>query len=241
MTTKEKSSLWLSVLLSVAIWSFLYGPGIGVIFTFALLFHEYGHYYWMGREGIKNKTMTMVPPFGAIATSREPFPSLGAEARIALAGPGFGFLSAIVLLLVGYISEGYTIKIAVFIVCLVNLFNLCAPIAVLDGGRVIKSILFSFNARLGISFYYFSFFILFLFVWWYPSFFTLTLGFIIFNILLSDFYNTKRIINNVGLIKMSGQEIFVSTSLFLFIFYGLYRTMLINDIWHEDFIKFILN
>src|SRR3989338_10403064 len=157
MTNKEKSWLILSIVLSIVIWGLLYGLTVGIIFTPALLFHEYGHYYWMGREGIKNKTMAMMPPFGAIAIPKEPWSSLGAEARIALAGPGFGLVSAVALLLTGVVFGSYKIKITTFTVCLVNLFNFWAPIAILDGGRVIKPLLLSLNTKLGIGFYYFSF------------------------------------------------------------------------------------
>src|SRR3989338_3704059 len=114
MTNKEKSWLILSIVLSIVIWGLLYGLTVGIIFTLALLFHEYGHYYWMGREGIKNKTMAMMPPFGAIAISREPWPSLGSEARTGLAGPAFGLVSATVVFMLYKVSGSYPVGMAVW-------------------------------------------------------------------------------------------------------------------------------
>lgn len=239
MTNKEKVLLILSIFLSVVVWGFLYGIVAGAAFTLSLLFHEYGHYYWMGREGIKDKTMVMTPPFGAIATTRETWPSLGAEARIALAGPGFGFISAGALLLLGVTSGNYDIKIATAAVCLVNLFNFWIPIAVLDGGRVAKSLLLSLSTKLGVGFYFFSFCALPFLVLKYFSIFTVIIGFLIFRMLEDDLLLTRRTIATDKLTKMSKREVTLSVFWFLAISAGLYTIMTVNGIWYADLIKFI--
>lgn len=240
MTTRERTLLWFSVALSIGLWSLLYGPLLGAIFTLALLFHEYGHYYWMGREGIKDKTMIMTPPFGALATSREPWPSLGAEARIGLAGPGFGLVSAVVVFLISRLYDNNpSLDMAVWLICWINLLNLCVPIAVLDGGRLIKPLLLSFNARLGIGFYYFSFGILFFLVVRYMSIFTIMLGFMVLQVLKNELKLTRGLIDSGNLNKMSKQEILVSVVSFAIIAFGLYVVMLENKVNYEDFVKFI--
>jgi len=240
MTTGERRWLYLSIVLSTSWWIFIYGVVIGSIFTFSLLFHEYGHYYWMGREGIKEKKMMMVPPFGAIAIAKEPWPSLGSEARIALAGPGFGFISALTLILVWLISGSYAIRIAIFLVCLVNLFNLCLPIAVLDGGRVIKSILLSLNTKLGIGFYYFSFIVLGLFVIKSMSIFMILIGFMIYNILSDDFQFTRYKINSgEPLIAMSGFDMFIYVGWYLIITAGLAAILIQNNLGYTELFNFI--
>lgn len=241
MTTRERLFLWFSLALSVGIWSGSYGLMVGTIFTFSLLFHEYGHYYWMGREGIKDKTMMMMPPLGAIAIAREPWPSLGAETRLALAGPGFGLVSAGILFLLGIISGNYDIKIATFMVCLFNLLNLWLPIAVLDGGRVIKSLLLSINTKLGIGFYPFSCFFLSFLVFSHLSIFMLVLGFLIFIVLKNDFSVTKHTIAAGKLLKMSKQEVVLSISWFLIISAGLCAIVTINGVWGTDFVAFVKN
>lgn len=239
MTVLEKKRLWLSVFISLGVWSIFYGPALGFVLTFALLFHEYGHYYWMEREGITNKTMIMLPPLGALAISREPWPSLKAETRIALAGPGFGFLFALVLLVIQWLSESYTVSIAIWMICWFNLTNLCLPIAVLDGGRVIKSILLSITPRLAISFYYFSFVFLIVAATLYLSFFTLVLGYFLWQAVAIDLYETKRILSSGTLSGMSGKEILIYIILFALIGFGLYFIMVINGIQFNDFIKFL--
>lgn len=239
MSNKEKTLLVLSVIASIAVWGFLYGIVMGTAFTLSLLFHEYGHYYWMEREGIKNKTMAMIPPLGAIAKSREPWPSLGAEARIALAGPGFGLVSTVALILVGTASGNYDIKIVTFVVCMVNLFNFWTPIAILDGGRVVKSLLFSFNTKLGFVFYHFSLMPLFFLVGYFLSPITLVFGFIIFQILRGDHYSMWDVVTSNKLIKMSRQEVILTMLWFLIISAGLYAVMAINGIRHIDFVEFM--
>jgi len=241
VTNKQRILLILSVALSIAIWGFLYGPVVGTAFTLSLLFHEYGHYYWMGREGIRDKTMIMMPPFGAVAMSKESWPSLGAEARIALAGPGFGLVSAVVLLLAGMASGSYEIMIAAFAVCLVNLLNFWTPVAVLDGGRVVKSLLFSFNANLGFGFYTFSLIALIFLVGYFFSIFTLVLGFLIYRILESDRFAMWNTISSGKLIRMSRQEL-VSTALwFLVVSVGLYTVMTASGVKYADFISYIIS
>lgn len=230
-----------SLALSVGIWSMFYGLKVGTIFTFSVLFHEYGHYYWMGREGIKDKTMIMMPPLGAFAMAREPWSSLGAETRIALAGPGFGLVSAGILFLLGIISGNYDIKIATFMVCLFNLLNLWLPIVVLDGGRVIKSLLLSINTKLGIGFYPLSWVILSFLVFSHLSTFMLILGFFIFIVLNNDLSVTKHIIAAGKLLKMSKREVVLSISWFLIISAGLYAVVTINGVWSDDFVAFVKN
>lgn len=239
MAKKEKVLLALSIVASIAVWGFLYGIVIGAALTLSLLFHEYGHYYWMGREGIKNKTMVMIPPLGAVAKAREPWPSLGAEARIALAGPGFGLMSVIALLLAGTTSGSYEIKIATFAACLVNLFNFWAPIAVLDGGRVVKSILFSFSSKLGFIFYHFSLITLIFLAGYFFSPVILIISFLISQVLDSDHFSMWDVVTSNKLVKMSKQEVVLTLFWFLIISAGLYATIILNGIRYPDFVEFM--
>ncbi|PJE51339.1 MAG: hypothetical protein COV29_01120 [Candidatus Yanofskybacteria bacterium CG10_big_fil_rev_8_21_14_0_10_36_16] len=139
--------LILSIILSLFIFTFLLEKlFLSAILIFSLLIHEYGHYWQMGREGIKKRDMVMIPPLGAMAVSHEPWPSRGAEARIGIAGPIFGMIPAIVFYLIFIISGNYMWLAGVMYVCFVNLFNLL-PIGPMDGGRCLKSVLLSINPR----------------------------------------------------------------------------------------------
>ena len=127
------SYFWLAVSIwaSILVWGWLFNYKMAIVLVVSLLVHESGHYYWMGREGIKKRKMMMIPPFGAIAM------------RLA-ALFGFYFLLSV---------TGQSMwAAAVVITAYINLLNLIIPISVLDGGRVIKSTLFSLNYYLGMAF-----------------------------------------------------------------------------------------
>jgi len=144
--------LLISILLSIVVWGFLFNLKFAVILITAIFIHEYGHFYWMGREGIKDKDMIFIPPFGAIARAKEYWPSYGAELRIALAGPAFGLLSVALFWILYLVYPKDIFLASVGLACIINLFNLVLPVPILDGGRVIKSILYSINQSLGDSF-----------------------------------------------------------------------------------------
>lgn len=60
---------WISIAISLAIWGWLQSPEFAVVIVFGIAVHEYGHYWQMGREGICERKMMMIPPLGAIAIS----------------------------------------------------------------------------------------------------------------------------------------------------------------------------
>lgn len=142
-----------SMVLSVIIWSLLVSWKFGLIIVAAIFIHEYGHFYWMGREGLKNRDMIFLPPFGALARAIDMWPSRGAEARIALAGPAFGFISVLLFIFLWFASGLILFGAAALLACLINLFNLLAPVSILDGGRVIKSIGTSIYRKFEFYFY----------------------------------------------------------------------------------------
>src|SRR3989338_7435550 len=144
--------LAVSVLASILIWGWLFNYKMAIVLVVSILVHEYGHYYWMGREGIKKRKMMMIPPFGAIAMAQDPFPGYAAENRIALAGPGIGLAALFGFYFLLSVTGQSMWAAAVVITAYINLLNLIIPISVLDGGRVIKSTLFSLNYYLGMVF-----------------------------------------------------------------------------------------
>lgn len=149
---------WLavSVVASVLIWGWLFSFKMALVLVVAILIHEYGHYYWMGREGIRKRKMIMIPPLGAVAYSKEPFPGYAAENRIALAGPGIGLIALFLFYALLKITGQQLWAAAVVLTAYVNLFNLLIPVSVLDGGRVIKSAFFSLHDFLGKAFIVFG-------------------------------------------------------------------------------------
>lgn len=159
MTNREQKTFWLSVLISFIAWTFFFGYKFTIVLLTALLIHEYGHYYQMGREGITKKKMLAIPLLGGMAISQESFKSYFAEAKIAIAGPMFGLGSALGALALWLTTGNLFFAAATIFICFLNLFNLLFPAAPLDGGRLIKSVLFSIHDSLGVLFFLFTFFV----------------------------------------------------------------------------------
>lgn len=159
MTNREQKTFWLSVLISFIAWTFFFGYKFTIVLLTALLIHEYGHYYQMGQDGITKKKMLAIPLLGGMAISQERFKSYFAEAKIAIAGPIFGLGSALGAMALWLTTGNLFFAAATIFICFLNLFNLLFPAAPLDGGRLIKSVLFSIHDSLGILFFLFTFFV----------------------------------------------------------------------------------
>lgn len=146
--TKERIGLsplklGISIVLSVVVWWFIFkNIGIALVLIGSILVHEYGHYFWMGREGIKKRDMFMVPPLGAMAISREPFRTYGIEGRMAIAGPASGIIAPILFFILFFLTKNSFWAVGVFIASAINIFNLL-PIVPLDGGRIFRAVLVS--------------------------------------------------------------------------------------------------
>lgn len=195
--------LLVSILASIAVWTYLFSFKFAITLITAVFIHEYGHFYWMGREGIKDKDMFFMPPFGAIARAKEPWASYGAEMRIALAGPASGLLSVLLFFSLWVASSSDIFLASVALACMINLFNLVFPIPILDGGRVIKSVLYSINRTIGDAFYLIGFLFLGLtFVFGYLSpIFIVLIGYFLYQE-WSNIVSARRIWNQLRQAKI---------------------------------------
>jgi Zn-dependent protease/predicted transcriptional regulator len=115
-----------------------------LLFFTSLLLHEYGHALQARRDGMEIEGITLWL-FGGVAKFRGMFPSAGAEFRIAIAGPlvslalGLLFLGVPMLLGLPATVDGVLFWLGSINVALL-VFNLL-PALPLDGGRVLRSIL----------------------------------------------------------------------------------------------------
>lgn len=239
MTSRERILLIISLVLSLLYWSWTYGTYVGSMLVLCILIHEYGHYYWMKREGILKRSMVMMPPLGAVAFAKEPWPSRGAESRIALAGPAFGLLSILFPLAVWLVYGDYESRISIFFACFLNLFNLLLPIAILDGGRVIKSILFSINKNLGFGFYYYSFGVLFVFTLIFLSTLTLIFSILLYMGLSNELNAARTNPIYIGLKSMTRREMVMSALSYLAIVGFFLLVMILNNVYFPDLIKYL--
>ena len=140
-------NLVISIFISLIVWGYFWGIEFACVLIFSIIEHEYGHYWWMGREGIRKRDMMMVPPLGAVAMIKEYWPSYGAEARIGLAGPFFGLIPAVIFIVLAVATHSTFWIAAAGISAVINIFNLI-PAVPLDGGRIFRAALVSINPNL---------------------------------------------------------------------------------------------
>jgi Zn-dependent protease len=128
----------LSMLVSIAAYTFIFGLPFAVGFVALLFVHEMGHYIQLRREGVKPGRMIFVPLLGAVVTARSFGGSALAEARVGLAGPILGSLGALAVALWGLAADSDMLKALAFTGFFLNLFNLL-PVVPLDGGRAMAA------------------------------------------------------------------------------------------------------
>jgi Zn-dependent protease len=131
----------------------LWGAGAALAFFFCILLHELGHAVVGRAQGIPIRGITLFM-FGGVAELGEEPPSAWSEFWMAVAGPAVSLVLAIglgLLASLGYgiwrpelvIALGYLATINGFLI----LFNL-VPAFPLDGGRVLRSILWGVTGSL---------------------------------------------------------------------------------------------
>lgn len=122
-----------------------------LLFFASLLMHELGHALEARRNGIATRGITLWM-LGGVARSGAPFPSAGAEARVALAGPAVSAVLGAVFVGAGQIG-GLPDAVAVVLewLGLTNVlllaFNMI-PALPLDGGRVLRAVLWRLRGNL---------------------------------------------------------------------------------------------
>lgn len=136
---------------SFGLWELFFSWQFVVLLMLTIFIHESGHVWAMRRMGMKTKGFYFVPLLGGAAVPDSMFPSRGAESYVAIMGPIWGGLIAIPTFAIWQITSnplwaGITGWIAMF-----NLFNLL-PVLPLDGGRILRSVAFSFSRKIGFVF-----------------------------------------------------------------------------------------
>jgi len=130
---------------AVSGWTVLYSLPFALALTATLVFHEYGHLRAMRSFGIKTKGMYLIPFVGGIAVG-ENAKTHWQDVYIAMMGPVFGLLMTVAFYAFYLASSNHFAGLVASISALVNLFNLL-PIHPLDGGRVVRALVFSGRSR----------------------------------------------------------------------------------------------
>lgn len=136
---------------SMATYAYLFTWQFAVAIIISIFIHESGHIFAMKKCGLKTKGIYFIPFFGAAAVSEGEFRSYEDEVYIAIMGPIWGFALAIGTVIVYVITNDALFAAIAGWMAMINLFNLL-PINPLDGGRIVKSIAFSIDSRMGFIF-----------------------------------------------------------------------------------------
>lgn len=137
--------------ISFASYAYLFTWQFAIMIIVLLVVHEYGHLMAMKRCGLKTKGIYLIPFLGAAAVSEELFKSRRDEAYIAIMGPLFGLVLSGIAGLIYLWTGNALFAAAAGWMAMINLFNLL-PVNPLDGGRIMKSIMFSINSKFGFYF-----------------------------------------------------------------------------------------
>ena len=139
---KAKSALFLlfklkfllSFLGFFAIYWALFGWKFGLGFTLSILIHEMGHYVAARRQGLKVDMPIFLPGLGAYVRWYSMGIALDDLATIALAGPFFGLLVALLCAGLSLVLHSPLFSALANVTALLNVFNL-TPVFGLDGAQ----------------------------------------------------------------------------------------------------------
>ncbi len=133
--------LGFSALLSVIVYSLLFGWAFAVGLVALLFIHELGHAVVMKLKGLPVGGMVFIPFLGAAVSMRQMPQNAKDEAEVGIAGPIAGTIASSVCLLIAQMHQNMPSIWAplAYFGFFLNLFNLI-PIVPFDGGRVLAAI-----------------------------------------------------------------------------------------------------
>lgn len=126
---------------SVAVYSIMFTVEFALALIAVLVFHEYGHLRAMKKSGLPTKGMYLIPFVGGLAVGDMP-KTRWQDVYISMMGPVFGLIMTVAFYIVYLVTESHFAGLVASTSALLNLFNLI-PVYPLDGGRVVKSLVFS--------------------------------------------------------------------------------------------------
>lgn len=131
---------------SVAVYSVLFTVEFALALVAVLMFHEYGHVRAMKKFGIPTKGFYLIPFMGGVAIgdrARTQWESL----YIAMMGPVYGLIMTVAFYVAYLITNSHFCGLVAAVSAFLNLVNLF-PILPLDGGQVVKALVFSHRNRI---------------------------------------------------------------------------------------------
>lgn len=139
-----KSAKAVKILLAgsaLAGWSIMFSWQFALVLIAVISFHELGHVWAMKRSGMKTKGMYLIPFVGGVAVG-DKASTHWQQVFISMMGPLFGLAMSIAFFLAYLLTENHFVGLVASVSALINVFNLL-PILPLDGGQVIKAMVYS--------------------------------------------------------------------------------------------------
>lgn len=124
-----------SMLLTIWVYTTIYGLPFAAGFVGLILVHELGHYAAARQKGLDAGLPMFIPFVGAWISLKDKFVNAETEAYIAYAGPFIGTLGALAVYFLARQRESDLLMALAYSGFMINLFNLI-PISPLDGGRI---------------------------------------------------------------------------------------------------------
>ncbi|HZU12971.1 MAG TPA: site-2 protease family protein [Chloroflexota bacterium] len=135
---------------SFGLYSVVFTWQFALLILISIFVHENGHIWAMKRCGMKTRGIYFIPFIGGAAIADSAFRSRREEVFVAIMGPIWGLALALVSALLYLVTRNALWAAAAEWIAFINLFNLF-PVNPLDGGRIVKSIAFSFHSWIGLG------------------------------------------------------------------------------------------
>ena len=124
-----------TMLLSMVVYSFVFGWWYAVGFVLLILFHELGHYAAAKQRNLDVGAPTFIPFVGAWIQLKEQPMDVETEAYVGIAGPVAGTVAAMACYYAAEYAHSQLLLALAYAGFMINLFNLI-PLSPLDGGRI---------------------------------------------------------------------------------------------------------
>jgi Zn-dependent protease len=124
-----------TMLLSMVVYSFVFGWWYAVGFVLLILFHELGHYAAAKQRNLNVGAPTFIPFVGAWIQLKEQPMDVETEAYVGIAGPVAGTVAAMACYYASEYTHSQLLLALAYAGFMINLFNLI-PLSPLDGGRI---------------------------------------------------------------------------------------------------------